>query len=171
MTFVDNGLGISEQNHSQIGTHLLNIECSNSFFQALRYCTSKISGFEDIDATKTFGFRGEALSSLCASSNITLATSTAETAPTGRKLSFDMLGNILQSAPIARERGTTVSLSNLFENYPVRLKEFKRNPKKEYFKCIDLMYAYGLISEGVKISVTHIGAKGYLVFVGRRLTS
>jgi len=47
---VDNGEGIAECDFDRIG---------------LRYHTSKLSQFEDLEHVNTYGFRGEALSSIC----------------------------------------------------------------------------------------------------------
>ena len=44
----------------------------------LKYHTSKIKGFNDLSSLSTFGFRGEALSSLCAVSQLAVITRTAE---------------------------------------------------------------------------------------------
>lgn len=50
----------------------------------------------------TFGFRGEALSSLSALCNLTVVTATKEQAPMGFKLEFDMNGVLTSKTPIAR---------------------------------------------------------------------
>ena len=43
-------------------------------FPAAKHHTSKLSDFEDLDKVCTFGFRGEALSSLCAASKLSITT-------------------------------------------------------------------------------------------------
>ena len=48
----------------------------------LKYHTSKINDFVDLDSLRSFGFRGEALSSLCALSQISILTRTADQVPT-----------------------------------------------------------------------------------------
>ena len=48
---VDNGAGVSEENFAALTT---------------KYATSKIAAFDDLASLRSFGFRGEALSSLCA---------------------------------------------------------------------------------------------------------
>lgn len=50
----------------------------------------------------TFGFRGEALSSLCALCNLTVITATKDQAPMGFKLEFDMNGTLTSKIPFAR---------------------------------------------------------------------
>lgn len=50
----------------------------------------------------TFGFRGEALSSLCALSHMTVITATKEQAPMGVKLNFDENGRLVSKTSISR---------------------------------------------------------------------
>lgn len=55
----DNGCGVAPENHAGL---------------ALKYHTSKISTFTDLTSLATFGFRGEALSSLCALADVSITT-------------------------------------------------------------------------------------------------
>jgi DNA mismatch repair protein PMS2 len=61
----------------------------------LKHYTSKISTFENLDGLETFGFRGEALSSLCALGDVQIVTATREETPRATKLEFDHQGNII----------------------------------------------------------------------------
>lgn len=66
-----------------------------SVLKAMKHYTSKLSTFEDLTTVQTFGFRGEALSSLCAlSDRVTITTVTAKEAPMGTILEFDMTGSV-----------------------------------------------------------------------------
>jgi DNA mismatch repair protein PMS2 len=105
------------------------------------------------------GFRGEALSSLCALSDLTILTkhSTSEHAT---KITYDRNGRIINETLCAREQGTTVTLENLFSTLPVRRKEFMKNLKREFNKMCHLLYAYCLVSKGVKFSCTNTTNKG-----------
>lgn len=67
----------------------------------------------------TFGFRGEALSSLAALGGLTVITRTAEQAAATR-LEFDRDGRLTSSTPVARAVGTTVAVKDLFSALPVR---------------------------------------------------
>lgn len=60
---------------------------------ALKYHTSKISSFDEVSVVKTFGFRGEAISSLCAVSSVTVTTRT-HTQDVATKLDFDRNGSL-----------------------------------------------------------------------------
>jgi DNA mismatch repair protein PMS2 len=117
---------------------------------------------------ETFGFRGEALSSLCAlCENVTISTATESEAPMGTILEFDRTGRIIsKDGRVARQRGTTVTLNGLFTPLPVRRKEFERHAKREYGKALALLSAYALFpcaidGSGVKFTVSHISETGY----------
>lgn len=95
------------------------------------------------------GFRGEALSSLCALSNVMIITR-HNTTDIGTKLEYDHNGRIIKQTITSRSEGTTVALSNIFSTLPVRRKEFMKNLKREFNKMCQLLYAYCLVSVNVK---------------------
>jgi DNA mismatch repair protein PMS2 len=148
---IDNGTGISKHDFDTV---------------CLKHCTSKIQEFDEIYSTNSFGFRGEALSSLCAISKlITIVTNanphnSDSVDPIGSKLEYNRMGKLISCAPFARSQGTTVKVYNLFESLPVRYKEFKKHAKKEYSKCLDLIHAYAINPLGFRIICTHINSKG-----------
>ena len=90
------------------------------------HSTSKIEEAEDLLHLRSLGFRGEALSSVQAVSSLEI-TSTRE-GPAAWKLS---LGKIL---PARLNKGTTVEVKNLFENFPAR-KKFLKRPQYEAAQC------------------------------------
>lgn len=102
----------------------------------------------------TFGFRGEALSSLCALSNVSIITR-HKNDECGTKLEFDHNGLIVKKTPCPREVGTTISLVNIFSTLPVRQKEFHKNIKREFNKMTQLLYAYCLVANHAKIMCTN----------------
>lgn len=116
---------------------------------ALKHYTSKIRQFDDLVNIGTLGFRGEALSSLCALSDL-IVTTKHVSAQFGAKLIYDQNGRIVDKNTVAREKGTTVTLSNLFSTLPVRKKEFMKNLKREFGKMCQMLYAYCLVSKGIK---------------------
>lgn len=105
---------------------------------ALKHHTSKLSEFHDLQSLTTFGFRGEALSSLCALGNLTVETRTVNEA-VATHLTFDHSGVLVGERKTARQVGTTVTVKKLFSNLPVRSKEFSRNIRKEYGKLVSLL--------------------------------
>uniref|UniRef100_A0A3Q0QZA0 Mismatch repair endonuclease PMS2 n=1 Tax=Amphilophus citrinellus TaxID=61819 RepID=A0A3Q0QZA0_AMPCI len=137
----DNGKGVEEANFEGL---------------TLKHHTSKLRDFSDLIHVETFGFRGEALSSLCALSVITCH----ESSQVGTKLVFDHKGHLVQKTPHPRQQGTTVSLQQLFYTLPVRHKEFQRNIKKEYAKMIHVLQSYCIISTGVRITCSNQNGQG-----------
>ena len=83
----DNGQGISETNFESL---------------CLKHYTSKLQEFEDLPNVETFGFRGEALSSLCALSK--LSVSTCEKGQTiGSKLEYNSHGKLISCVKHSRQ--------------------------------------------------------------------
>lgn len=144
MEVSDNGSGIDPSNFAGL---------------ALKHWTSKLSSFDDLDSLHSFGFRGEAISSLCALSELSVVTRTAGQ-PAGSLLEYDYNGVLVKQSAAAREIGTTVRLRNLFSTVPVRHKEFVRNARREYARLLTLLESYALISTGLKLTVTHQGGLG-----------
>lgn len=129
------------------------------FLTAAKYHTSKLREFSDLECVPTFGFRGEALSSLCSVSQMTIITK-HKTADCATKLEIDHDGNITKKSPVARQTGTSVTIQNLFAKLPVRKIEFRRNIKKEYAKMCTIVQAYGIVSEECRIICSNINDKG-----------
>ncbi|KAF7795174.1 hypothetical protein EIP86_006323 [Pleurotus ostreatoroseus] len=149
---IDNGTGISSVDYEAV---------------ALKHHTSKLSSFDDLASVATFGFRGEALSSLCAlTESVTVTTATTSEVPMGTILKFNKLGKLSdKSGRIARQRGTTVTISGLFKPLPVRRKELERNAKREFAKALHLLNAYALVpcaneNGGVRLSCSNQPAGG-----------
>ena len=109
---------------------------------------------------RTFGFRGEALSSLCALSDLHIITARLEDGAKGNKLAFDSLGKLRDKSIVASQKGTTVVVEHLFKNLPVRRRELEKNIKREYGKVLGVLNAYACISIGVKFVVSNVPSKG-----------
>lgn len=141
----DNGGGISPADYETI---------------ALKHYTSKLTSYDDLSSLQTFGFRGEALSSLCALSNFHIVTARPADGPRGTKLEFEQSGKLKGTSVVAAKQGTTVVVETLFHNLPVRRKELEKNIKREYNKVLQLLNAYACISVGVKFTVSNLVPKG-----------
>jgi DNA mismatch repair protein PMS2 len=136
----DNGKGIAPEDFETI---------------ALKHYTSKLSSYEDLTSLETFGFRGEALSSLCALSKIHIITARAEDGAVGKRLDFEVSGKLKGTSVVAAQRGTTVVVENLFRSLPVRRKELEKNIKREYGKVTTLLNSYACVSVGVRYAVSN----------------
>lgn len=88
-----------------------------------RHATSKIAEAGDLTGVRTFGFRGEALPSIAAVSRMTLETWEGED-ESGTRVTVNG-GRISDVSDVARRRGTTVDVRNLFFNAPVRARFLK----------------------------------------------
>ncbi|CAI5999001.1 unnamed protein product [Closterium sp. NIES-64] len=122
----------------------------------LKYHTSKIAHFSDLQSLSSFGFRGEALSSLCALADVTITTRTANE-PIAMRLVFDHGGKLLPGPreQVARAVGTTVSVAKIFSPLPVRRREFERNVRREFAKLVSVLQAYCVVSTHARILCTN----------------
>lgn len=119
-----------------------------------RHATSKISNRHDLFNIMSLGFRGEALPSIAAISDVTLNTTTQE-APSG--IMYHIKGGKQVSAtPANGRRGTVVSVRDLFYNTPARLKYLKR-PQTELSRIADIMNRIALSYTNVAFTVTADG--------------
>ena len=92
----------------------------------MRHATSKIRTEQDLNHIGTLGFRGEALSSICAVSRMEIFTKTSEEL-IGTHCIFE--GGLMQSCvPIGTPTGTTIIVRDLFFNTPARKKFLKSIP-------------------------------------------
>lgn len=105
------------------------------------HATSKISSLSDLDSITTFGFRGEALSSIAAVSHVTMITKELET-QFGRQLQLED-GKIINEKIIGANVGTDISISDVFYNVPAR-KKFLKTRETEYRHILHLIHAYCL---------------------------
>ena len=90
-----------------------------------RHATSKIRSAEDLNTVKTMGFRGEALASIAAIARVEMVSKTANQL-NGYKVVVEG-GKILNKTEAGCGTGTTITVSNLFYNTPVRYKFLKKD--------------------------------------------
>ena len=101
-----------------------------------RHATSKITKETDLNAIATLGFRGEALASIAAVSKMTVITRTADR-DTGLKVA-NQGGTILSIEETAYPVGTSIIVTDLFYNTPVR-RGFMKKPQAEAAQVNELM--------------------------------
>lgn len=107
-----------------------------------RHATSKISSFDDLQSLKSYGFRGEALSSIAAVSQMELRTERKED-EVGTVVSVDEGKAVLEKGSFAK--GTSISVKNLFYNTPARRNFLKSNATElkhiiETFKKVSISH-------------------------------
>ncbi|QJC34068.1 DNA mismatch repair endonuclease MutL [Enterobacteriaceae endosymbiont of Donacia cinerea] len=101
----DNGIGMNKKN--------LNL-CIK------KHATSKIFSLNDLDSFKSFGFRGEALTSIKAISRMTITSKTLKQRIAWQLYTEGFNEKIIYLKPISHPTGTTIVLSDLFYNFPAR---------------------------------------------------
>jgi len=122
ISIVDNGHGMSFENLP---------------YAFLRHATSKIKRFDDLYRLKSFGFRGEALASIAATSRVTCQSIPSNPAKSGGK--YIISGGVEElHIPIeGKNSGTSFYIKDLFYNTPARLKFLKsKNSEKIAMKKI-----------------------------------
>ncbi|MBQ3668193.1 MAG: DNA mismatch repair endonuclease MutL [Clostridia bacterium] len=111
------------------------IEASEIKLAFQNHATSKISNADDLNGVKTMGFRGEALPSIASVSKVSVSTKT-KTAATGVRLCVE--GSVItEIAPAGCPDGTTITVSDLFYNVPVR-RTFLKKPAYEQTLIVEL---------------------------------
>jgi len=108
---VDNGMGMSE---------------TDARMSLERHATSKIRTADDLFRLRTMGFRGEALASIAAVSQFELRTR-QEHQDLGTQINVEA-SEVKSQSPVACEKGTSISVKNLFFNIPARRNFLKANP-------------------------------------------
>ena len=108
-----------------------------------RHATSKIREHDDLYSIDSFGFRGEALASIAAISQLEIQ-SRQEDMPTATTLKVEA-SKVLSQEPTMRTRGTSISVKNIFYNVPAR-RAFLKSDNVELKHCL---------SEFVKIALAH----------------
>jgi DNA mismatch repair protein MutL len=91
-----------------------------------RHATSKLSKTEDLFSIRTFGFRGEALASIAAVAQVEMKSRKDED-ELGTSLKIEG-SEIKNQDSVSCEKGTSISVKNLFFNIPARRNFLKSNP-------------------------------------------
>ncbi|HTP06179.1 MAG TPA: DNA mismatch repair endonuclease MutL [Nitrospirota bacterium] len=118
----------------------------------LRHATSKITTDADLEAIRTMGFRGEALSSIAAVSQVRLVTAVKD-------MSAGVLIEIKSDAikvisDTAAPLGTSIEISNLFYNTPARLK-FLKSAATEFSHIVSAVSRQAMAHPDISFRLTH----------------
>ncbi len=107
------------------------------------HATSKLQSVEDLGAIATLGFRGEALPSIASVSRLTLRTR-AKDQESSVGIEIDNQGGVMRSVkPIPWDKGTEITVCDLFFNVPAR-KKFLRSNDTELGHITRLVTHYAL---------------------------
>ena len=119
-----------------------------------RHATSKLKDLDDLFNISSLGFRGEALPSIAAVSNVILQTSKDGV---GTKV-YISGGKDLKVENSDLSKGTTITVRNLFYNTPVRLKYLK-NLYTELANTVEYIDKMALSYPNIKFRLTNNGSK------------
>ena len=139
MRVSDNGSGMSEEDAKK---------------SIIRHGTSKISSIEDIFSITSLGFRGEAVPSIAAVSELVMTTRMNDT-----NLAFRMVlsgGSVEEEEHTGASVGTTMEVRNLFFNTPAR-KKFMKSERTESSKISDIITKLALTRPDVAFTFINNG--------------
>lgn len=139
MRVSDNGSGMSEEDAKK---------------SIIRHGTSKISSIEDIFSITSLGFRGEAVPSIAAVSELVMTTRMNDT-----DLAFRMVlsgGSVKEEEHTGASIGTTMEVRNLFFNMPAR-KKFMKSERTESSKISDIITKLALTRPDVAFTFINNG--------------
>lgn len=145
LEFQDNGDGIKQEDFANL---------------CLKNYTSKLENFEGLVNTKTLGFRGEALNSICNVSQMTITTASVNDAPKGYKLLYDKFGKLVNKEMVNQNKGTLIKITDIFKDLPVRKLNLEKHYKKEFHKCLSLLTPYLIILVNTRILVNNVDISG-----------
>ena len=134
---IDNGCGMSE---------------TDARLAFERHATSKIQQAQDLYSLRTMGFRGEALPSICAVSQVEMQTRRAED-EVGTLIEIHG-SDVVRTEPCNCPVGTNIKVSNLFFNVPVRRK-FLKSDQTELRNLLTEFYHIVLVYPKVTFTFVH----------------
>jgi len=124
-----------------------------------RHSTSKIKSIDDLFNITSLGFRGEALASISAIADITVASKTSGNS-TGVRVEYDENGNPKNDVNVSINDGTVITVRNIFSRFPARLK-FMKSEEVEFSHIIHLIRNYSLANPNISF---HLYRDGKEVF-------
>ena len=110
-----------------------------------RHATSKVATLDDLDAITSLGFRGEALASVAAVSEV-------ECRSGGGRVRLQA-GEVVEDGAAIPVPGTAIEVRDLFANTPARLK-FLKSDATETAACVRIVHSYALLYPEVQFEMT-----------------
>ncbi|GHU85484.1 DNA mismatch repair protein MutL [Bacteroidia bacterium] len=129
---IDDGVGMSE---------------TDARMSFERHATSKLLQIDDLFSLQTMGFRGEALASIASVAQVELKTR-KDNDNVGTMLRVEG-GTVIDQEPCVCEKGTSISVKNLFFNVPAR-RQFLKSEQAENRHILDEFIRVALINHNIK---------------------
>lgn len=127
-----------------------------------RFTTSKLSSFGDLKSISTHGFRGEALASISHVAHLTITTKTADSKcafkakyEDGKMVPLNP-GGKAEPKPVAGNKGTQITVEDLFYNVSIRRKALK-NGNEEHSKIYDVISKYAIHNPSISFTLKKQG--------------
>ena len=120
----------------------------------MQYATSKIEKLDDLYHLGTMGFRGEALHSICAVARLSVSSSWNSERP------WTLVVDNMKAEPLVPagpDRGTVVTVENLFSMIPAR-RNFLKRPQSEGTLCRNTFLAKAMAFENIQFTFYQDGA-------------
>jgi len=136
---IDDGIGMSPQD-------------SKTAF--LRHATSKLSEIEDLNHLQTFGFRGEALASVAAISEVALKTR-REIDQMGFEVRFAE-SKLIYESEVSTPKGSNFIVRNIFYNVPARRK-FLKSDATEFRQIVSEFTRVAITRPELSFKLSHNG--------------
>lgn len=136
---IDNGIGMTEE---------------DAFICFERHATSKIKTVDDIFHINTMGFRGEALPSIASVSHFQLITKTEED-DIATEINFSG-GKLDLMKKTAANKGTCITVKNIFYNIPARRK-FLKSEQVEYKHILNYIHYQSILFPNISFKLIHNG--------------
>jgi DNA mismatch repair protein MutL len=120
----------------------------------MRHATSKIASLDDLQRVASMGFRGEALASMAAVAQLTLASQTVQDTHGWKVEAID--GQLTEPTPTSQPQGTSIELREMYFNTPARRK-FLKSESTEFAHCEEAFKRIALSRPDVAFSLQHNG--------------
>ena len=123
-----------------------------------RHATSKVADVANLHGITTLGFRGEALAATAAVSRLTL-TSSHDDSGIGRQLQVaGVLDEVPKLVPVVHQRGTTITVKDLYFNVPARRGNLK-SIATEFGHIETIVREVALVRADVTLTLFHDNKK------------
>ncbi|KAL9537541.1 hypothetical protein MBANPS3_011687 [Mucor bainieri] len=158
LVFINNGLESIQRLptyfHNKVKDDGVGIEENDRLHIAKRHYTSKLATFDDLETISTYGFRGEALNSMCIVSDHVIIMTKTKADIVGKQYDLDKEGTISNEKPTnaISKSGTVVTLYKPFYNLPVRRQLAQKNTTQNNKKCQELLIKYALAHPEIRFS-------------------
>ncbi|MDP8262371.1 MAG: DNA mismatch repair endonuclease MutL [Candidatus Ancaeobacter aquaticus] len=131
-----------------------------------KHATSKIASIDDVYKIESLGFRGEALPSIASVSRFSMSTNEDKDLE-GTTLAIEG-GKIVSVKDIGINRGTIISVQDLFFNVPAR-KKFLKTPHTEMSHIVNMVTLNALPYDEIAFSLTDNNKKVFDIEKGMDL--